>query len=80
MFNTNVEVTYIGSLSSMPKEFHQAMDAYNRGFDDKAVKVSDADIKLQALAQARAEVEQLDQQATGEITTDRDDEPGTATR
>ena len=24
--------------SSMPKEFHQAMDAYNRGFDDKAAK------------------------------------------
>lgn len=42
--------------------------------------VSEADIKLQALAQARAEVEQLDQQATGEISTDRDDEPGTATR
>ena len=24
--------------SSMPKEFHQAMDAYNRGVNDKAVK------------------------------------------
>jgi len=24
--------------SSIPKEFHQAMDAYNRGFNDKTVK------------------------------------------
>ena len=26
--------------SSMPKEFHQAMDAYNRGANDKTVKPS----------------------------------------
>jgi hypothetical protein len=41
--------------------------------------VSEADIKLQALAQARAEVEQLDQQATGKITDDGGGQPGTAT-
>jgi hypothetical protein len=48
--------------------------------------VSEADIKLQALAQARAEVEQLDSQVRGtlpltELPTDSgaDDTPGTAT-
>jgi hypothetical protein len=41
--------------------------------------VSEADIKLQALAQARAEVEQLDQQASGRMTDDSGGEPGTAT-
>jgi hypothetical protein len=40
--------------------------------------VSEADIKLQALAQARAEVEQLDREATGQIAGN-DGEPGTAT-
>jgi hypothetical protein len=41
--------------------------------------VSEADIKLQALAQARAEVEQLDQQASGRVTDESGGEPGTAT-
>ena len=41
---------------------------------------SEADIKLQALTAARAEVEQLDQGATRNITANPDEEPGTATR
>lgn len=42
--------------------------------------VSDADITLQALAQARAEVEQLDQLASGQVADEPDlGEPGTAT-
>lgn len=41
--------------------------------------VSAADIRLQALAQARAEVEQIDRQASGEIDIDPGDLPGTAT-
>ena len=41
---------------------------------------SEADIKLQALTAARAEVEQLDLRATRKITANPDEEPGTATR
>ncbi len=40
--------------------------------------VSEADIKLQALAQARAEVEQLDNQVSGHISEPDLGEPGTA--
>lgn len=40
--------------------------------------VSEADIKLQALAQARAEVEQLDSQASGQVSDPDLGEPGTA--
>ncbi len=41
--------------------------------------VSEADITLQALAQARAEIEQIDTQAAGELPVPDTDAPGTAT-